>query len=82
MVEQDARLVITPVPALVDVLMLKEKEKGSPLTEAEVVEIRDKAVCIALPLSERVKMDEVRGHADLDPDNVWKQWQEIRTELR
>jgi len=78
MVEHNARLVVTPVPALVEVLLFKEREKGSPLTEAEVVEIRDKAVCIALPLSERIAMDEARGYADLDPENAWEQWQEVR----
>ena len=78
MVEGSTHLVATPVPALVDLLTLKEREKGSALTEAEVVEIRDKAVCMMLPVSERIAMDQARGYADLDPKNVWEQWQAVR----
>ena len=78
MEERDADLVITPVPALIDILILKEREKGSPLTEAEVADIRDKATCIALPRSDRTAMDIARGYADLDPENAWEQWKQVR----
>lgn len=78
MVEHDEPLVVTPVPALVDILLAMEREKGSRLTEAEVTETRDRAVCIMLPLSERAAMDEARGYADVDPEKAWEQWQAIR----
>ena len=78
MADQESGLVVTPIPPLVDVLSIKEREKGAPLTEAEVLDIRDKAVCVALPASERAAMDKARGYADLDPDNVWEHWQEVR----
>lgn len=42
-------LILTPVPALVAVLLAKEKEKGTSLTKDEVEKIRDQAECIAMP---------------------------------
>ncbi len=78
MSKDDAELVITPIPALIDLLSIKEREKGSPLTEAEVLEIRDTAVCIALSRARRIAMDEARGYADLDPGSIWEQWQAVR----
>ena len=49
--EAEESIEIVPVPALVAVLLNKEKEKGSPLTEDEVINIRDGAACIAMPIS-------------------------------
>lgn len=77
----DDELIITPVPALVAVLLAKEKEKGAPLTEAEVEEITDKAECIAMPPHARRKVDESRGYQDIGPERAWEQWQEVRKDL-
>jgi hypothetical protein len=79
--EDHEPLVPTPIPALVVILLNKEKRKGSPLTEGEVIEIRDKAACIMLPLSEKRAMEEARGYADIDPEFAQPQWQEARREL-
>ena len=46
--EDDASLVIMPVPALVAVLTHAEDRKESPLAESEVLVIRDGAACVAL----------------------------------
>jgi len=78
---QDEELVPVPVPALVAVLLRAEQDKGLPLTEGEVNEIRDKAVCIMMPISVRDRMAESRGYADLDPEYAWTQWQLAREEL-
>ena len=43
--DSEEELIPVPVPALVAVLLNKESEKGSPLTEQEVLEIRDNAAC-------------------------------------
>jgi hypothetical protein len=67
-------LVITPVPALCLLLLNLEEKKGSPLTEAEVLEARDKAVCIALPQSIANAMEEERGCRDLILEDVWQEW--------
>lgn len=50
------------VPALVAVLTAAEDRKGSPLTEAEVCNIRDQAVCITLPFSVALDMERERGY--------------------
>ena len=77
----DDDLIITPVPALVAVLLAKEKEKGSPLTQDEVAEITDKAECIVMPRHARKKVDEDRGYDDIDPEHAWEQWQQVRQGL-
>ena len=75
-------LIATPVPATVALLLNRETAKGSPLTKEEVEEIRDKAVCIMLPVSERKAMDEARGYEDIDPQFAWEQWQDVRKQIR
>ncbi|MEO6918807.1 MAG: hypothetical protein ABI171_07250 [Collimonas sp.] len=57
----DDSLVPTPIPALIALLLNKEQAKGTQLTEAEVLEIRDNAVCIMLPRSEMLAIEESRG---------------------
>lgn len=70
-----------PVPALVAVLLNKEQDKGAPLTQKEVIEIRDSAECIMGTIHEIQALEESRGYTDIDPENVWEQWQEIRIQL-
>lgn len=74
-------LIITPVPALVAILLAKEKEKGAPLTREEVEKITDRAECIAMPRDVRQELDESRGYQDIDPELAWEQWQEVRQSL-
>lgn len=62
------------VPALVAVLTAAEDRKGSPLTEAEVCDIRDRAVCITLPFSVALDMERQRGYPDLIAENCWSEW--------
>ncbi|QBQ10157.1 MULTISPECIES: hypothetical protein [unclassified Pseudomonas] len=63
------------VPALVAVLTAAEDRKGSPLTEAEVCNIRDQAVCITLPFSVALDMERERGYPDIVAENCWSEWQ-------
>lgn len=74
-------LVPVPIPALVALLLSLERQRGRRLTEAEVWEARDKAVCIMMPISVRDKMIEKRGYDDIDPENAWAEWQAIRPSL-
>ena len=74
-------LIATPIPALVALLLNREKQKGSPLTKDEVEDIRDNAVCIMLPISERKAMDEARGYTDIDLDSAWEHWQVAREQM-
>lgn len=74
-------LILTPVPALVAVLLAKEKEKGESLTRDEVENITDHAECIAMPRDVRDELDESRGYRDIDPENAWEEWLEARKQL-
>ena len=73
---------IVPIPALIAILHAQEREKGEPLTEAEVLHARDMAECIVLPREVHLQLIEKRGYYDIDPENVWEEWQEARKELR
>ena len=67
-------LVPVPIPPLGFVLLHMESQKGSPLTEREVIAARENAGCIMMPLSDKVALEEKRGYRDVDPENVWADW--------
>lgn len=75
------KLVIYCIPSLVATLLNREQAKGSPLTEEEVLQIRDGCSAIALSPATAESMDEERGYKDIDPEHCWEQWQEARKEL-
>lgn len=77
----EEELIPVPVPALVAVLLNKETAKGSPLTESEVIEIRDNAACMMMPRSIILTIEQSRGYPDIDPENVWAEWLAARLEL-
>lgn len=68
-------LVAVPFPPLVTLLVALEDAKGAALTEAEVLKTRDKVVCMAVRRSVAWKLAEQRGYRDLNPKNVWEEWQ-------
>ena len=72
------QLLIVPVPSLVSTLLRAEQDKGSPLTQSEVLSIRENCPSIAMPVDVAAKVAESRGYDDIDPENVWKEWQSIR----
>jgi hypothetical protein len=74
-------LIIYPVPSLVATLLNRERTKGSPLTEDEVIEIRDNCEAIAVPRDVARRMEEERGYLDIDPENCWNEWRRARREL-
>ena len=74
----DEALLIVPTPALVAVLLAAEKQKGAPLTEADVLRIRDGAECTAMPAHAAQKVAEARGYPDIDPQRAWQEWQIFR----
>lgn len=77
----DEILVSVPIPALVAILLHSAKAKGSPLTESEVLAIRDQAVCITMRYSMAADMAEKRGYDDIRPENVWEDWNAIYPSL-
>lgn len=76
-----SQLVICPMPSLVATLLNRERAKGTPLTEAEVIEIRDGCPSVVVPIDIVEKMDTERGYKDIDPERCWEQWQEARKSL-
>ncbi|KPA90715.1 hypothetical protein [Pseudomonas asplenii] len=79
---QSEQLCIVFVPALVVILTAAEQKKGAPLSEAQVLEIRDNAACISLPVEVAQAMDDSRGYPDISAENCWHEWQQLRAEVR
>ncbi|WP_106850018.1 hypothetical protein [Blastococcus sp. Marseille-P5729] len=75
-------LVPSFTPALIAVLLNRENAKGEPLTEQEVIEIRDSSVAMMVPRSMERALAASRGYDDIDPENVWAEWQRVRVELQ
>lgn len=67
-------IVIVFIPSLGETLQLAQQQKGSPLTEEEIVEIRDSAPCITMEREDAIKGTEGRGFIDVDPENCWTDW--------
>lgn len=70
---------------LVMLLVARERQKGSPLTEAEVLEVRDEAACTQMPLSQAERfyaaLDAQLPIPRLAPERVWEQWQAVRDQV-
>jgi len=81
--KKDEKKEIIPVfiPSLISILYNAEKEKGSYLTEDEVYILRDKSAAIMMEVSDAHALAEKRGYKDINPENAWKQWVEIRDEI-
>ena len=58
------------IPSLSAVLVAAEDKKGAPLTESEVIQIRDKSPCIMMEREDAAKLVESRGYRDVDPENA------------
>ncbi|WP_073975638.1 hypothetical protein [Erythrobacter donghaensis] len=69
------------VPALVAVLLNREREKGAPLTEAEVIAIRDSSEAIAMTREQHLEVIAARGYLDIDPEHAWEAWQDARKDF-
>lgn len=61
------------IPALALILDQAERKKGEPLTEAEVLTIRDRAPAIQMDRADFIQWSGGRA-PDLDPDIAWAQW--------
>jgi hypothetical protein len=79
--EQNDPLVLVFIPALVTLLYKAETEKGAPLSESEVIAIRDGATCMTVPYSAAAAAEDQRGYPDLIAEDVWNEWQQARLEL-
>lgn len=81
MSDDDDELIPVFVPSLSAVLLNAENEKGQPLTYEEVVQLRDSAACIMAGREQIAQLAERRGYEDIDPENCWYDWQQLRREL-
>jgi len=78
----EEKTVIVHVPALVAVLLNAENGRGRPLTEAEVLDITETAEAMVVRPQDIPVLVETRGYEDIDPENVWREWQEFRRSTR
>ncbi|EKS7104758.1 hypothetical protein ACEV6G_18030 [Enterobacter ludwigii] len=68
------------IPALIIVLIDKEQGMGRELTRDEVESIRDDATAIRLPAEAAEDIIRERGYRDIDPENVWREWQAYKAD--
>jgi hypothetical protein len=63
-----------------------ERHKGSPLTEAEVLYVRDTAVCVQMTQSQANKfyqsLDSQMPIPRLNPESIWDEWQAVRDKIQ
>jgi len=69
------------IPSLAAILTRAEEQKDSPLTEAEVLNIRDQAPAGIFPNDVILKMNQSRQYEDINPASCWNEWLELRSQL-
>ena len=74
-------LIFVFIPTLAALLTRAEELKEKPLIEPEVLAIRDQGTCMAMRESAALDLEDSRGYADLNPENVWEEWCEMRAQL-
>jgi hypothetical protein len=74
-------LVFWFMPSLTAVLLHYERAAGRPLTEQEVLQIREAAACVATPIELVPHLEDQRGYRDIDPERCWDEWQRVRLSL-
>lgn len=72
-------LCLVCIPTLVSLLKAAEDRKGTPLSEDEVLEIRDNATATAVPFSVAFALEKERGYEDIAPEECWSEWQRVRS---
>lgn len=71
-------LSIVFMPSLAALLEYAEQLKRIPLSEEEVVRIRDQAVVVATKADVAAAVVEQRGYPDVDAADPWRSWQAMR----
>lgn len=69
------------IPPLVALLIRAEELKESALSESEVSRIRDSAEFMLVPESVAKATAEQRGYDDIDSEDFWNSWLQIREML-
>jgi hypothetical protein len=68
-------------PPLLALLYKAEQTMGVPLTEAQVLAVRDHATYVVLPYSVAAAGEKARGYPDIVAENCWAEWQAVRKRL-
>jgi hypothetical protein len=68
-------------PSLAALLLAAEKDKRSPLTKDEVFAIRNSATLMMVSEEAAEEIYKKRGFRDINPDNCWEEWCELRKRL-
>jgi hypothetical protein len=80
--DSDAKTVRVYLNPLHAMLGAAERQKGSPLTEAEVLHVRDTTVAIDMTPEQAEKfyasLDAQMPIGRLDPARLWEEWQDVR----
>jgi hypothetical protein len=71
-------LAILFMPSLAALLDQAEQLTGSPLTEEQVIRIRDAAGAVVTHADVAAAVVRQRGYAEVDPANPFESWQRIR----
>lgn len=71
-------LAILFMPSLAALLGYAEQIKAIPLSEEEVIRIRDSAVVVATKADVAAAVAKQRGYPDVDAADPWKSWQTMR----
>lgn len=69
------------VPSLAATLLNADKTGTNPLTERDAIAIRDRCPCIMLAPATAAAMEERRGYADMNPDNCWQEFLQLKDQL-
>ena len=75
------KLIPVFIPSLGSLLINAEDKKASPLDENEVIQVRNKATVMMMKPADAQKLNERRGYSDVDPENCWHDWQNLRDRL-
>ncbi len=73
-------LVLVFMPSLAALLGHAEELAGTPLTEEQVVRIRDAAVVVLTRPQPAAAVEARRGYAEVDATRPWESWQALRSE--
>jgi hypothetical protein len=74
-------LVAVFMPPLAVMLAEAERVKKSPLTESEVVRVRDGAICMMMEAGRAKQMTAGRGYRDVNPEDCWADWHRLRAQM-
>lgn len=71
-------LALVFMPSLAALLGYAEELTGAPLTQEQVVRVRDAALAVVTQVQAAAAVEQSRGYADVDAAQPWESWQLIR----